>query len=91
MTESPPFSTIYNGDERESIFGLSLKNLAPGTYYFRLTFFTLNTMGIHTGVEETPGRIYFKVIDTFVDKTGWLRQYWGSVRLDDIKYLGDRK
>ena len=75
---------VTAGHDGDSCFALSLKNLASGTYYFRLTFFTLNSMGIHTGIEETPGKIYFEVVDTVPDRTGWLRQYWGSIRLDDI-------
>lgn len=84
MTESKPVMDVSTGDEGGSCFALSMKNLASGTYYFRLTFFTLNSMGIHTGIDETPEKIYFKVVDTIPDRTGWLRQYWGSVRLDDI-------
>ena len=84
MTESKPVMDVTAGHDGDSCFALSLKNLASGTYYFRLTFFTLNSMGIHTGIEETPGKIYFEVVDTVPDRTGWLRQYWGSIRLDDI-------
>ena len=32
-------------------------------------------------------KIYFKVIDTVSDRTGWLRQYWGNVRFDEIKVV----
>lgn len=87
MTESKPFASTVAGEERVSNFGLKLKNLAPGTYYFRLTFFTLNSMGIHTGVEETAWPVFFKVVDTVKDRTGWLRQYWGSIRLDPIEII----
>ena len=85
MTESKPFASVFAGDEGVSSFGLNLKNLAPGTYYFRMTFFTLNSMGIHTGIDETAWPVFFKVVDTVKDRTGWLRQYWGSTRLDAIE------
>ena len=87
MSESKPFLSAIAEQEGENEICFSLKNLAVGTYYFRLSAFTLNSMGIHTGINDIPEKIFFKVIDTVPDRTGWLRQYWGSVRLDDIKCI----
>ena len=85
MSESKPFLTASTETEGESDFYFSLKNLAAGTYFFRLSLFTLNSMGIHTGLNDVPEKVYFKVIDTVSDRTGWLRQYWGSVRFDELE------
>ena len=85
MSESKPFLTAKTNVEGESDFYFPMKNLAAGTYYFRLSLFTLNSMGVHTGLNDVPEKVYFKVIDTESDRTGWLRQYWGSVRFDEIE------
>lgn len=85
MTESKPFLSAGENESGESKFSFSLHNLAPGTYFFRLSVFTLNTMGVHTGLNDVPMKVYFKVIDTVQNRTSWLRQYWGSIRLDEIE------
>ncbi len=85
MAESKPFLTTANPAAGESDFEFSLKNLAPGDYFFRLSLFTLNSMGVHTGLDDIPEKIRFKVVDTTPNHTNWLRQYWGSVRFDEIE------
>lgn len=83
MTETIPFiSNSEKKGEGETEFLFSLKNLAPGTYYMRLSVFELNSTGDHIGLDDIPEKIYFKVIDTKFDRTNWLRQYWGNVRFD---------
>ncbi len=89
MTESKPFADSYEGCIGESIIEIPVKNLAPGTYYFRLSFFVLSDVGTHTGYGDTPIRIPFEIVDTVKDRTGWLRQYWGSVRFDEIKVYNE--
>ncbi len=87
MAESKTIMDVNAKSKGETKLAFNLKNLATGTYYFRFTFFTLNSMGIHTGIEETAEKIFFKVIDTVSNRTGWLRQYWGSVRFDDLQLI----
>ena len=87
MMESSPFLSVDGVSEGESVFSVDLRNLTAGEYYFRLSFFTLNSLGIHTGVSDTPRKIFFKVFDSVTNRTGWLRQYWGYVRLPDIEVL----
>ena len=84
MSESKPFLSPSKGEEGESEFKFSLKNLAEGNYYFRLSVFTLNSMGVHTGIIDIPEKVHFRIIDNVPDRTGWLRQYWGSVRFDNV-------
>lgn len=87
MTESKPFVSALGEEEGRTMFEVNLSNLAAGTYYMWFSVFTLNSMGVHTGLSEIMEKIYFKVIDTVSDRTGWLRQYWGSVRFDEIKVV----
>ncbi len=85
MCESKPLIYAKTGEDDSTEIEISLSNLAAGTYYMRISLFTLNSMGVHTGLTDVPKKIYFKVIDTTKDRTGWLRQYWGSVRFDEIR------
>ncbi len=87
MTESKPIISAKQGESGTCRLEFNLSNLAAGTYYMRLSLFTLNSMGIHTGLAEVPEKIFFKVVDTTSDRTGWLRQYWGSVRFDELKTI----
>lgn len=87
MTESKPFLSCDAPKSGDAFFQMKMDNLAPGTYYLRFSLFTLNLMGIHTGLSDVPEKIYFKVIDTISDRTGWLRQYWGSVRFDEMEVI----
>ena len=85
MAESRPFASFKEGDIKNFILELDMKNLAEGKYYYRLSLFTLNAMGIHVAFDDVPIKIPFKIVDTVQDRTVWLRQYWGSVRLNEIK------
>ncbi len=87
MCESKSMTDVHAGEETERIFEMNLSNLAPGVYYMRVSLFTLDYLGIHMGIEDTPEKVYFKVEDLIPDRTAWLRQYWGSVRFDEIKIL----
>ncbi len=90
MCESKPIITARRNESGNSCFEINMSNLAAGTYYMRISLFTLNSMGIHTGMIDVPEKIFFKVIDTTSDRTGWLRQYWGSVRFDEIMCIDDK-
>ena len=89
MCESKAMKDVYAGEDSEITFEMNLSNLAPGTYYMIVSLFTLDYMGMHRGIDDTPERVFFKVEDTVADRTAWLRQYWGSVRFDEIKLLKD--
>lgn len=89
MAESKPIGEIKKGEIKQIGFDFCMSNLAEGTYYFRLSLFKLNVMGVHQGLDDTPWKIFFRVEDTIQDRTRWLRQYWGSVRLDEIEVVNE--
>lgn len=91
MCESKPMKDVHAGEEAKITFEMNLSNLAPGTYYMIVSLFTLDYMGVHRGIDDTPEKIYFKVEDLVPDRTAWLRQYWGSVRFDEIRLLMARE
>lgn len=87
MAESKPIGEIKKGEIKQVEFAFNMFNFAEGTYYFRLSLFKLNVMGVHQGLDDTPRKVFFRVTDTIPDRTRWLRQYWGSVRLDEIEVV----
>ena len=90
MTESKPILSANSNQIGNTKVKINLSNLAPGTYYMQFSLFALNSIGIHTGLADVPEKVYFKVIDTMDDRTGWLRQYWGNVRFDSIKRIEEQ-
>lgn len=86
MTESKPYGNARTGVTKSNTFQFDVSNLAEGTYYFRLSIFILNEFRVHLALDESTDPIYFEVIDDVKDRTRWLRQYWGSIRLNDIEF-----
>ena len=85
MCESSHIGTMKKNESRDIILKFDTKNLAEGTYSFRLSVFSLDLMAVHYGLDEIPKKIYFKIIDTIPNRTGWLRQYWGSIRFNQLE------
>ena len=87
MAESGVIAQVEKDVEETAVIEFDLHNLAEGDYSFQLSFFILKANGTHTGYDGTPGRISFRVIDTSEDRTAWLRQYWSSIRFNDLKRI----
>lgn len=83
MSESRNFAQETSLGENIKSFGFRLKNLANGSYYFRLSFFSLYENGTHLGLDDIKN-IKFIISENEKNKTKWARQYWGSVRFDNI-------
>lgn len=83
MTESPNFAheTVLGDNHKQFCF--LLNNLVAGSYYFRLSFFTLFENGVHNGLDDIRN-IKFIITENEHDKTNWERKYWGSIRFNDI-------
>ena len=84
MTESGIVAQVSKDVEETGVIEFDLHNLAEGDYTFQLSFFTLNASGIHIGYDGVAYRIPFRVMDISRDRTAWLRQYWASVRFNDL-------
>ena len=87
MSESKPLFSIHAGESKVLDFCFNISNLAEGTYTLRLTIFELNQLGLHKGFDETTELIYFEVIESEFDRTNWLPQYWGHVKLSPVQSL----
>lgn len=87
MSESQPLISIKKGEILDANFKYDISNLSEGSYTLRLTLFELNDMGVHKGFDETTELIYFEVVEDESNRTNWMPQYWGRVKLPPvIKY-----
>ena len=84
MSESQPLVSIKKGEMLDMNFQYDISNLAEGAYTLRLTLFELNEMGIHKGFDETTELIYFDIVEDEDNRTNWLPQYWGRVKLPPV-------
>ena len=89
MSESKALISIKKGEFKCVNFGYDISNLAEGLYTMRLTLFKLNEMGYHKGFDETTEKILFEVVEDDKDRTNWLPQYWGRVKLPPVITLSD--
>lgn len=85
MSESKPMFSVVPGECKDIDFMYDISNLAEGTYTLRLTLFELNDMGGHKGFDESTELIYFEIIEDELDRTNWLPQYWGRVKLPAVR------
>ena len=88
MSESVDSFSIRNGEMVDYEIEYDISNLAEGSYTLRLTLFELNSMGIHRGFDETTEAIYFEIVEDEENRTNWLPQYWGRVKLPAAKIVG---
>lgn len=87
MSESKPLITIKKSQILELDFKYDISNLAEGSYIMRLTLFELSDLGTHRGLDESTEPIYFDVVDDEDDRTNWLPQYWGRVKLPSVTMI----
>ncbi len=85
MSESKPMFSVMPGECKDYDFTYDISNLAEGTYTLRLTLFELNDMGVHKGFDESTELIYFEVVEDESNRTNWLPQYWGRVKLPAVE------
>lgn len=90
MSESGPLINVLSNKRYEFDFTYDISNLAEGFYTLRLTLFILNDMGKHTGYDETTA-IPFEIIENEKDRTEWMPQYWGRVKLPGVVKISERK
>ena len=57
----------------------------------RITLFELNDMGIHKGFDESTETIFFEIVEDEANRTNWLPQYWGRVKLPASKIVASKR
>ncbi len=88
LAESPDVIYTVPDATYETFLEFDLGNLVPGIYHTYLEPYYLNETGSSFTVDETD-----KIAIEIVEGKGpgyrnWARQYWGSVRLNDIRVTG---
>lgn len=87
MSESAPIFSIKDGQVVDYDFEYNISNLAEGNYTIRLTIFELNDLGVHKGFDESTETIYFEIVADEENRTNWLPQYWGRVKLPPVNLI----
>ena len=65
-----------------------IPNLVPGRYHFEFDVFVMNEYGTHFSYDHPIQKIYFEVVDDeTVESIRWQRNYFGNVRLNELKVL----
>ena len=82
---------MVKGESIDYEFEYDISNLAEGSYTLRLTLFELNDMGIHRGYDESTEKIYFDIVETETNRTNWMPQYWGRVKLPASKLINSSR
>lgn len=91
MSESLDGFSIKKGELIDLKWEYDISNLAEGNYTLRVTLFELNDMGIHRGFDESTETIFFEVVENEENRTNWLPQYWGRVKLPASKMIDCRR
>ena len=91
MSESLDSFSVKKGERQFFEFEYDISNLAEGSYTLRLTLFELNDMGVHKGFDESTETIYFEIVEDEVNRTNWLPQYWGRIKLPASKMVSCKK
>lgn len=91
MSESKPLLNIKKGEIYTPEFEFDISTLSEGMYTLRLTLFKPTEMGRHQGYDETTELIYFEIIEDEEDRTAWLPQYWGRVKLPAVSLFSENR
>ncbi|WP_405338221.1 polysaccharide ABC transporter ATP-binding protein [Fibrobacter sp.] len=91
MSESVDFFCMKKGEISDFDLEYDISNLAEGHYTLRLTLFELNDMGIHRGFDESTEKIYFEIVEDESNRTNWLPQYWGRIKLPASKIIAQKR
>lgn len=85
LAESPDVISTEIGKEYETYLEFDLSNLVPGIYHTYLEPYYLNETSNSFTVDETD-TIAIEIIEgKGPNYRAWARQYWGSVRLNDVR------
>lgn len=82
---------FLNKEEKDCRFILDLQHLAPGQYYGDIVAYLYNEFGNEQFLDGVYPGIVFEIEDkiTQENQLNWLHQYWGHVRLHDIRVKYD--
>ena len=76
----------YDVGNYRTVLEYDISNLAEGIYiaYFHIS--EINASNELHDLDQSD-KMYFEVVNNSLDKTNWQRQYWGSVRLPQMRLV----
>ena len=87
-TQSKVFGSGIKDEVSEATLSFDISNLVPGRYHFEFDVFVMNEYGTHFSYDHPIQKIYFEVVDDeTVESIRWQRNYFGNVRLNELKVL----
>ena len=89
-TQSKIFGDIKGGEVAESTLSFDISNIVAGRYHFEFDVFVMNEYGTHISYDHPSQKIYFEVVDDeSVESIRWQRNYFGSVRLNELQVINN--
>ncbi len=89
-TQSKVFGDIKGGEVAESTLSFDISNIVAGRYHFEFDVFVMNEYGTHISYDHPSQKIYFEVVDDeSVESIRWQRNYFGSVRLNELQVINN--
>ena len=85
-TQCDDLGSFKSGERKKCVVEMDASNIVAGTYYFFVDVFYKNEYNTFLSVDHPNKRIFFKLQDEKNDNgILWNKQYFGSVRLNDLK------
>lgn len=86
MTMSEIICNAEKGKRRVDYLEFDISNLVEGRYYFDVDMFSMNEYGAGMSWDHPCKAVFFEVEHAKDLRTlNWQRNYWGSVRLNEMK------
>ena len=82
-----PMLSVEKGKMYCVINTMRMSNLAEGQYYFQLDIFSDDGMGRHWSYDHPVCNISFEIYDNNPQGLIWQKQYYGNIKLNDIKTM----
>lgn len=85
-TDARDMMKNYEKGNYKTTIEYDVSNLAEGTYF---AYFHLSEISEYNDMKELDqsAPVYFEVVENCDNQTKWQRQYWGSVRLPELKVI----
>lgn len=76
----------YDAGNYKTLLEYDISNLAEGIY---IAYFHISEISASNELHDLDqsDKMYFEVVNDSLDKTNWQRQYWGSVRLPQMRLV----
>lgn len=91
LAEAGSFLCVEGAGIFDQTYSLDIGNLAPGLYFMKVHLYTRNASNTIVDIDAATLPVYFRITEDVKNRTTWLGNFWGSVRLNDIVLLENNK